>query len=188
MKFRAGGRLPMGQNPSNPLIRWCVCSALVMLAVSIGTLDLPGVASAAITTEYYPSGAVLSVAEETEDGFGEDVADGWTAVYYESGELASMQYFELGVANGEYFSWYEDGTPSSEATFVGGQLAGPVVAWHENGLLKSEATYTAGIRVGESATYHENGTLESLALYENGAPQGEEVLFFDPQGNDLGLP
>src|SRR5262245_59755790 len=75
----------------------------------------------------YKPGNVVQWCEIEKDG--RPLYHGSVWRWYQSGQLASKEFYVYGNAEGECPSWYEDGKPSSLGTFKNGSKVGLWKYW-----------------------------------------------------------
>ena len=89
-------------------------------------------------TEYFKDGKVKAEME-----FKNDLQVGRTVIYYPSGQIRQVQYYQDGQLHGADTMFYENGKPEFLRTFSKGLKDGYIRKWNENDSMIYEAKFDA---------------------------------------------
>lgn len=130
-----------------------------------------------VKEEFYPSGKLHATVTLNR----ENVPDGPTTVYYESGTLKAEGAWRDGKQDGAW-QWYDSlGKVQGTGTYADGAMHGLFTEFYPNGSIKIEVPYTLGKMDGTGKTYYPSGTLESLVHYDHGL-QNDTAKYYHPNG------
>jgi uncharacterized protein len=125
--------------------------------------EAPELASLSVKTDYYPTGAIKTVAS-----YNGDIPEGVRREYAEDGKIIAGYIFHKGKMTGE-------GIVDEEGT-----RDGPWKEYYDDGTIRSVGIYDKGNRVGEWKFYYENGKLEQQGKYsKKGKPDGTWKWYFE---------
>ena len=130
------------------------------------------------TLGFYESGHLESIM----------TGNGLWKIWYENGQLRSLQKYQNGEKVGGIKTWYKNGQLSSEETFMeegnvklhrfwyeNGQLKSEltsidnkekIIRWYENGQVKEVGSWRGGMSIGTWNFYDKNGKLVKIKNYD----------------------
>jgi len=115
---------------------------------------------------FYRSGKLKSVGY-----FNKGLIDGTTTLYYEDGALQAQVSFNNGMHEGRAVSYYPDGTKQSEQFYITDKLYGLSRQWFDTGSLMISRDYSKGLLHGEVTTYYESGKVFEVTKFNYGTPK-----------------
>ena len=115
---------------------------------------------------FYRSGKLKSVGY-----FNKGLIDGTTTLYYEDGSVQAEVNFSNGIREGRAVSYYPDGTKQSEQFYVTDKLYGLSRQWYDTGSLMISRDYSKGLLHGEVTTYYESGKVFEVTKFNYGTPK-----------------
>ena len=115
---------------------------------------------------FYRSGKLKSVGY-----FNKGLIDGTTTLYYEDGSVQAEVNFSNGIREGRAVSYYPDGTKQSEQFYVTDKLYGLSRQWYDTGSLMISRDYSQGLLHGEVTTYYESGKVFEVTKFNYGTPK-----------------
>ena len=115
---------------------------------------------------FYRSGKLKSVGY-----FNKGLIDGTTTLYYEDGSVQAQVRFNNGIREGRAVSYYPDGTKQSEQFYVTDKLYGLSRQWYDTGSLMISRDYSKGLLHGEVTTYYESGKVFEVTKFNYGTPK-----------------
>jgi len=115
---------------------------------------------------FYRSGQLKSVGY-----FNKGLIDGTTTLYYEDGSIQAQVNFSNGVKDGRAVSYYPDGTKQSEQFYTNDKLYGLSRQWFDTGSLMISREYSQGLLHGEVTTYYESGKVFEVTKFNHGTPK-----------------
>ena len=115
---------------------------------------------------FYRSGKLKSVGY-----FNKGLIDGTTTLYYEDGSVQAEVNFSNGIREGRAVSYYPDGTKQSEQFYVTDKLYGLSRQWFDTGSLMISRDYSQGLLHGEVTTYYESGRVFEVTKFNYGTPK-----------------
>ena len=115
---------------------------------------------------FYRSGKLKSVGY-----FNKGLIDGTTTLYYEDGSVQAEVNFSNGIREGRAVSYYPDGTKQSEQFYVTDKLYGLSRQWFDTGSLMISRDYSKGLLHGEVTTYYESGKVFEVTKFNYGTPK-----------------
>ena len=115
---------------------------------------------------FYRSGKLKSVGY-----FNKGLIDGTTTLYYEDGSVQAQVRFNNGIREGRAVSYYPDGTKQSEQFYVADKLYGLSRQWFDTGSLMISRDYSKGSLHGEVTTYYESGRVFEVTKFNYGTPK-----------------
>ena len=115
---------------------------------------------------FYRSGKLKSVGY-----FNKGLIDGTTTLYYEDGALQAQVRFNNGIREGRAVSYYPDGTKQSEQFYVTDKLYGLSRQWFDTGSLMISRGYSQGLLHGEVRIYYESGKVFEVTKFNYGTPK-----------------
>ena len=115
---------------------------------------------------FYRSGRLKSVGY-----FNKGLIDGTTTLYYEDGSVQAQVRFNNGIREGRAVSYYPDGTKQSEQFYVADKLYGLSRQWFYTGSLMISRDYSKGLLHGEVTTYYESGKVFEVTKFNYGTPK-----------------
>jgi antitoxin component YwqK of YwqJK toxin-antitoxin module len=146
----------------------------------IEQVEAPELTSLKIKTDYYPNGAVKTVAS-----YNGDIAEGVRREYNQEGKITAGYVFtkgaltgegivdEEGVKEGEWHEYYADSTIRAVGTYAKGKAIGNWKYYYENGKLESEGKFTkSGLLDGTWHWYFDDGSLRRVQSYIAGLEDG----------------
>ena len=119
---------------------------------------------------FYRSGKLKSVGY-----FNKGLIDGTTILYYEDGSVQGQVSFSNGVKDGRAVSFYPDGTKQLEQFFINDKLDGVARQWFESGVLMISRDYSRGLLHGEVRTYYESGKVFEVTRFNYGTPKSKYI-------------
>jgi len=123
---------------------------------------------------FYRSGKLKSVGY-----FNKGLIDGTTTLYYEDGSVQGQVSFSNGVKDGRAVSYYPDGTKQLEQFFINDKLDGVARQWFESGVLMISRDYSRGLLHGEVRTYYESGKVFEVTRFNYGTPKSKFIYHED---------
>ena len=115
---------------------------------------------------FYRSGKLKSVGY-----FNKGLIDGTTTLYYEDGSVQAEVNFSNGIREGRAVSYYPDGTKQSEQFYITDKLYGLSRQWFDTGSLMISRDYSKGLLHGEVTTYYESGKVFEVTKFNYGTPK-----------------
>ena len=115
---------------------------------------------------FYRSGKLKSVGY-----FNKGLIDGTTTLYYEDGSVQAEVNFSNGIREGRAVSYYPDGTKQSEQFYVTDKLYGLSRQWFDTGSLMISRDYSQGLLHGEVRIYYESGKVFEVTKFNYGTPK-----------------
>ena len=119
---------------------------------------------------FYHSGKLKSVGY-----FNNGLIDGTTTLYYEDGSVQVQVNFSNGKREGRAVSYYPDGTKQVEQFFTNDKLDGLSREWFDTGVLMISRDYSNGLLHGEVRTYYESGRVFEVVKFNYGTPKIKQV-------------
>jgi antitoxin component YwqK of YwqJK toxin-antitoxin module len=119
---------------------------------------------------FYRSGKLKSVGY-----FNKGLIDGATTLYYEDGSVQAQVNFNNGVKEGRAASYYLDGSKQLEQFFSNDKLDGLSREWYDTGSLMISRDYSKGLLHGEVTTYYESGKVFEVTKFNYGTPKYKAV-------------
>ena len=123
---------------------------------------------------FYRSGRLKSVGY-----FNKGLIDGTTTLYYEDGSVQAEVNFSNGIREGRAVSYYPDGTKQSEQFYVTDKLYGLSRQWFDTGSLMISRDYSQGLLHGEVTTYYESGRVFEVTKFNYGTPKSKFIYHED---------
>jgi len=123
---------------------------------------------------FYRSGKLKSVGY-----FNKGLIDGTTTLYYEDGSVQAQVRFNNGIREGRAVSYYPDGTKQSEQFYVADKLYGLSRQWFDTGSLMISRDYSKGLLHGEVTTYYESGKVFEVTKFNYGTPKYKRIYHED---------
>jgi len=123
---------------------------------------------------FYRSGRLKSVGY-----FNKGLIDGTTTLYYEDGSVQAQVRFNNGIREGRAVSYYPDGTKQSEQFYVADKLYGLSRQWFDTGSLMISRDYSKGLLHGEVTTYYESGKVFEVTKFNYGTPKYKRIYHED---------
>lgn len=93
---------------------------------------------------------------------------GKCSVYYDSGELASIQQYIDGKDHGKWIFYYPNGQIETEGNFEMGKRVGKWKYYYQDGQKSQISNYKNGIKNGVWRVYSEDGKLKEKQRWING--------------------
>ncbi len=93
---------------------------------------------------------------------------GKCSVYYDSGELASIQQYIDGKDHGKWIFYYPNGQIETEGNFEMGKRVGTWKYYYQDGQKSQISKYKDGIKNGVWKVYTEDGKLKEKQRWING--------------------
>ena len=115
---------------------------------------------------FYRSGKLKSVGY-----FNKGLIDGTTTLYYEDGSVQAQANFNNGKREGRAASYHPNGTKQIEQFFTNDKLDGLSREWFESGVLMISRDYSNGLLHGEVRTYYESGKVFEVIQFNHGTPK-----------------
>ena len=115
---------------------------------------------------FYRSGRLKSVGY-----FNKGLIDGTTTLYYEDGSVQAQVSFNNGAKEGKAVSFYPDGAKQLEHFFINDKLNGVASQWYDTGSLMISRDYSKGLLHGEVTTYYESGRVFEVTKFNYGTPK-----------------
>jgi antitoxin component YwqK of YwqJK toxin-antitoxin module len=123
---------------------------------------------------FYRSGKLKSIGY-----FNKGLIDGTTTLYYEDGAVQAQVSFNNGIREGRAVSYYPDGTKQSEQFYVTDKLYGLSRQWFDTGSLMITRDYSRGLLHGEIRTYYESGKVFEVTRFNYGTPKSKFIYHED---------
>ena len=123
---------------------------------------------------FYRSGKLKSVGY-----FNKGLIDGTTTLCYEDGSVQAQVRFNNGIREGRAVSYYPDGTKQSEQFYVADKLYGLSRQWFDTGSLMISRDYSKGLLHGEVTTYYESGKVFEVTKFNYGTPKYKRIYHED---------
>ena len=123
---------------------------------------------------FYRSGKLKSVGY-----FNKGLIDGTTTLYYEDGSVQAQVRFNNGIREGRAVSYYPDGTKQSEQFYVADKLYVLSRQWFDTGSLMISRDYSKGLLHGEVTTYYESGKVFEVTKFNYGTPKYKRIYHED---------
>lgn len=115
---------------------------------------------------FYKSGKLKTVGY-----FENGLLEGTTKIYFEDGLLMGSMDFKNHQKHGVGVRYYPNGVKQLERFFVNDKLEGTARTWYDNGNLMKSEEYKNGMFHGKVKTYYENGGVFEEAKFEYGTPK-----------------
>ena len=115
---------------------------------------------------FYRSGRLKSVGY-----FNKGLIDGTTTLYYEDGSVQAQVSFNNGAKEGKAVSFYPDGAKQLEHFFINDKLNGVASQWYDTGSLMISRDYSKGLLHGEVRIYYESGKVFEVTKFNYGTPK-----------------
>ena len=115
---------------------------------------------------FYKSGKLKTVGY-----FENGLLEGTTKIYFEDGLLMGSMDFKNHQKHGVGVRYYPNGVKQLERFFVNDKLEGTARTWYDNGNLMKSEEYKNGMFHGKVKTYYENGNVFEDAKFEYGTPK-----------------
>ncbi len=100
--------------------------------------------------------------------FTNDVREGKSLWYFETGALAAEYNYANGEIDGDVTIYYPNGKPSAFGKYKKGEQTGLWKELYENGEVKAEGNYIKGEKDGEWKNYDEKGKFTKNSKYVKG--------------------
>ncbi len=110
-----------------------------------------------------------------EEQFQNDLKNGTSFKYYETGELMEEFEWKEGNQDGKYQIFYKSGQAYLQCKMRQNQRHGLCLIHSQNGKLEIEANYNNNLRHGEWKYYNTNGEFQYSLMYNNGEILNPEV-------------
>jgi len=123
---------------------------------------------------FYRSGKLKSVGY-----FNKGLIDGTTTLYYEDGSVQAQVSFNNGAREGKAVSFYPDGAKQLEHFFINDKLNGVARQWYDTGSLMITRDYSQGLLHGEVITYYESGKVFEITKFNYGTPKSKFIYHED---------
>ena len=123
---------------------------------------------------FYRSGRLKSVGY-----FNKGLIDGTTTLYYEDGSVQAQVSFNNGAKEGKAVSFYPDGAKQLEHFFINDKLNGVARQWYDTGSLMITRDYSQGLLHGEVITYYESGKVFEITKFNYGTPKSKFIYHED---------
>ena len=123
---------------------------------------------------FYRSGRLKSVGY-----FNKGLIDGTTTLYYEDGSVQAQVSFNNGAREGKAVSFYPDGAKQLEHFFINDKLNGVARQWYDTGSLMITRDYSQGLLHGEVITYYESGKVFEITKFNYGTPKSKFIYHED---------
>ena len=123
---------------------------------------------------FYRSGKLKSVGY-----FNKGLIDGTTTLYYEDGSVQAEVNFSNGIREGRAVSYYPDGTKQSEQFYITDKLYGLSRQWFDTGSLMISRGYSQGLLHGEVRIYYESGKVFEVTKFNYGTPKYKRIYHED---------
>ena len=120
---------------------------------------------------FYRSGELKSIGY-----FNKGKINGTTTIYYEDGSVKVQANFNNGEREGRSASYYPDGTKQIEQFFTNDKLDGLSREWYDTGILMISRDYSNGLLHGEVRTYYESGRVFEVVKFNHGTPKIKQVF------------
>ena len=115
---------------------------------------------------FYKSGKLKTVGY-----FENGLLEGTTKIYFEDGSLMGSVDFKKHQKHGRGVRFYSNGVKQLERFFVNNKLEGVSKTWYDNGSLMKSEEYKDGMLHGTLKTYYESGGVFEEVEYNFGTPK-----------------
>ena len=115
---------------------------------------------------FYKSGKLKTVGY-----FENGKLEGTTKIYFENGSLMGSVDFKNHQIHGRGVRFYPNGVKQLERFFVNNKLEGVSKTWDDSGNLMKSEEYKNGMLHGTLKTYYENGNIFEEVDYQYGTPK-----------------
>jgi len=129
------------------------------------------------TGEYYllyPNGQ-----KSYSTGYKNGLFEGDVKAYFTDGALFAEGNNFYNDYNGRYKVYYHSGQVKHLAYFEYGEKTGEVIWYHDNGQIETKGFYKNNNEDGDWVWYEENGEIDYKAKYKNGENEGNAELYVD---------
>ncbi|MEM8525578.1 MAG: toxin-antitoxin system YwqK family antitoxin [Bacteroidota bacterium] len=109
--------------------------------------------------------------------------NGERRVYYESGEVESIETYEADTYQGRFLSFYENGKVQLQGDYVNNNMEGEWKGYYKNGRLKEVVQFERNNENGPFIEYHDNGNLKAKGNYLNGDNEHGALELYDESGS-----
>jgi len=107
--------------------------------------------------------------KRAEKNYKDGKRDGFSTLWYESGQMQSKATYKGGKQNGIETVWYMNGQKGSEGNYTDGKRNGLWTKWYTNGPKWKVINYKAGKKDGLLTVWSDDGTITKKATYRNGS-------------------
>ena len=125
-----------------------------------------------------PGGVILE-----EANYIRDTLNGLRIMFYETGDTAVIEHYEMGKFVGPYKSFYVGGQLELEGSYIGNAMTGAWTRYYESGKLMEVVNFKDSEENGPFIEYYENGELKAEGSYLNGDNEHGELKLYDEQGS-----
>lgn len=115
---------------------------------------------------FYKSGKLKTIGY-----FENGLLEGTTKIYFEDGSLMGSVDFKKHQKHGRGVRFYPNGVKQLERFFVNNKLQGTARTWYDTGSLMITEEYKDGLLHGYSKTYYEDGGIFEEVKFEYGTPK-----------------
>lgn len=112
---------------------------------------------------YYQDGKLSS-----ESNYTENVLNGRSLGYYNTGELQYEYTYAYGKLEGKWTKYHANGKTANVGMYTGGVATGIFYHYYESGKKRKETNWANGKMHGKCTGWYENGKLKFEAVFENG--------------------
>ena len=115
---------------------------------------------------FYKSGKLKTIGY-----FENGLLEGTTKIYFEDGSLMGSVDFKKHQKHGRGVRFYPNGVKQLERFFVNDKLEGVSKTWYDSGVLMLEENYKNGMLHGTLKNYYEDGGIFEVIKYNYGTPK-----------------
>lgn len=126
---------------------------------------------------FYPHGQKFE-----ESWYENDTLHGERKLYFENGQLQSVEQRDHDQFVGTYRKYYENGQLSNEGEYISNEMSGIWKRWYDTGELMEEITFAHNEENGPFREYFQNGKLKTEGSYMNGENEQGELKNYDESG------
>lgn len=106
-----------------------------------------------------------------EENYRNNVLDGESLSYFQSGEMAGCKTWRNGKPDGGWKLYYENGQLRLQACYHLGKIDGEVRSYDQKGVLRVQGKYRNDRKEGKWEFYDEKGELLKVKIYHNGVAE-----------------
>lgn len=132
-----------------------------------------------IWKSYFKEKKTLKYLKQYDD---KGLAKGEWKNYYDTGEIASVDFFIEGRANGKQTEYFKNGNISKIGEKINGKETGLWKYYYDNGNIRCEREFKDGVDDGKYIEYFKNGKIYKIGNKVNYKKSGEWKIY-NEQGN-----
>ena len=111
-----------------------------------------------------------------------NLLNGERRIYYENGNVQSLETFVAGEHQGRYLSFYDSGKIELQGDYLDGKMEGEWKAYYPNGQLKEIVQFRINNENGAFIEYYEHGKLKAECNYLDGDNEDGLLKLYDEKG------